>query len=242
MNIIKLNAIPSTNDYLKELAVQTQLPDFTVVTTAHQTQGKGQMGQSWLVAPGQNLTFSILLKGSYLAVQHLFLLNVMVANAILEALMSFHLEGLTIKWPNDILSYSKKIGGILIENQFKAEGKLQAIVGIGLNVNQTEFEGLPHASSLMNMYGISLDLDQLMIGIVQNIQKKVMLFATHAAQEWSYYHNHLFRRQVASNFLLPDGTAFTGAIEGVSSEGLLLVRNVDGTLNAYRLKEIQLCY
>ena len=145
MNIIKLSATPSTNIYLKDLAVTTDLPDFTIVVADNQTQGKGQMGSVWQVEPSSNLTFSVLLNGEYLSVEDIFSVNVSIANAICKVLLSFHFNNVTVKWPNDIMAYNKKIGGILIENNIKVNGAVQSVVGVGLNVNQINFEDLPKA-------------------------------------------------------------------------------------------------
>ena len=60
MQLIKLNAIDSTNNYLKKLLLETVLEDFSVVVTNHQTQGNGQMGSDWVSEKGKNLTFSVL--------------------------------------------------------------------------------------------------------------------------------------------------------------------------------------
>ncbi|HYD90297.1 MAG TPA: biotin--[acetyl-CoA-carboxylase] ligase, partial [Flavobacterium sp.] len=62
MNIIKLSAIPSTNDYLKGLSATRHVENFTVVVAETQTAGRGQMGATWDAEPGKNLTFSVLIK------------------------------------------------------------------------------------------------------------------------------------------------------------------------------------
>ncbi|MEG1376939.1 MAG: biotin--[acetyl-CoA-carboxylase] ligase, partial [Myroides sp.] len=122
MYLIKLNATSSTNDFLKKLAVNTDLTDFTVVWADVQLQGKGQMGSVWVTEDAKNLTFSIYLKEKTTTADNLFTLNVMVANAVLKALISLNLTNIYVKWPNDILSYNKKIAGILIENNIHANG------------------------------------------------------------------------------------------------------------------------
>lgn len=148
MNIIKLSAINSTNDYLKKLSAGQYLENFTVVVAEHQTAGKGQMGAKWSVVPGKNLTFSVLIKDLLLEINEIFNLNAAVAISITETLESFNIPDICIKWPNDILAGNKKIGGVLIENSIKNNGEIFSIVGIGLNINQLDFENLPKASSL----------------------------------------------------------------------------------------------
>ena len=148
MKIIKLDAIDSTNRFLKALSAQESRENFTVVSTESQTQGKGQRGSGWSSEKGKNLTFSVLYNQKAEQLTSLFTLNILVALSVLEALKTFSNLNFSIKWPNDILSENKKIGGILIENTFKNFGEVQSIIGIGLNINQSQFENLPQASSL----------------------------------------------------------------------------------------------
>ena len=148
MYIIKLNAIDSTNSYLKKLALEKPLAPFTVVWTTNQTNGRGQMGSNWVSEEGKNLTFSVLVKDVVENIEGIFDLNVCVAVTLIEVLENYNLSNLAIKWPNDILADKKKIAGVLIENSIKSSGEIVSIVGIGINVNQENFSDLPQASSL----------------------------------------------------------------------------------------------
>ncbi|HEX8576430.1 MAG TPA: biotin--[acetyl-CoA-carboxylase] ligase, partial [Flavobacterium sp.] len=82
MKIIKLDAIDSTNDFLKLLAGQEALNNFTVVTAQHQTRGKGQMGAKWYSEKGKNLTMSVLVKDVLSSVEAIYTLNIIVAMSI----------------------------------------------------------------------------------------------------------------------------------------------------------------
>ena len=139
MSIIKLSATDSTNSYLKELSLEQTLDDFTVVSTELQLKGRGQMGSKWVSDKGKNLTISILKKLENFDVQNQFNLNCIVSLAIYDVLLEIKAPNLYVKWPNDILSVDKKICGILIENILKGRFIQAAIIGIGLNVNQTNF-------------------------------------------------------------------------------------------------------
>ncbi len=116
MNIIKLDAIDSTNEYLKQLISNNLLPNFTVVTANFQSKGKGQMGSSWSSEAGKNLTMSILVFDILSDSQDMFYLNMAVALSVQEVLKNFNVPNVAIKWPNDIMSGKQKLGGILIEN------------------------------------------------------------------------------------------------------------------------------
>ena len=157
MYLIKLNATSSTNDFLKHLAVKQSLSNFTVVWADVQTNGRGQMGAEWVTESSKNLTFSVLLNSLNLQTPDLFTLNVMIANAVSKALESYNLTNIWVKWPNDILSYNKKVAGILVENNIKADGSIQSVIGIGINLNQTNFELFPQGSSILNQYQRVLD-------------------------------------------------------------------------------------
>ncbi len=241
MKIIKLNAIPSTNDYLKELAQQTSVDSFTVVVADFQTKGKGQRGEVWTVEPFSNLTFSVLVDFSKGCFFNLFDLNILVANSIHTVLQMYNLSGITIKWPNDILSYNKKIAGILIENVIKSDGAIRSIIGIGINVLQENFENLPKASSIYKSYGVRLDKDELLEKIV-NVLKSKIEQNDDIEKEREYYHNYLFRREIPTLFEDKKANRFMAIIQRVDETGKLILKDNDAIEKAYDLKEIKMLY
>ena len=241
MNIIKLNAIPSTNDYLKQLSKEYPLLDFTVVVAENQTQGKGQMGEVWQSENGKSLLFSVLVKCENVDTSSLFLLNVLSALSVINAFESYKMNGLSIKWPNDILSYNKKIGGILIENMFKSSGEIHAVVGIGLNFYQTDFEHLPQASSVYHAYGKMIDREEVMIKIVEYIQKNIPELIDKADFWWGKYHDKLYKKDIP-NLFQKDGKTFTGIIRNVTRDGFLQLEDESGNTQTYGLKEIKMVY
>ena len=161
MPIIKLDAIDSTNDYLKQLAREQEAENYTLVIAREQTKGRGQMGAKWVSEPGKNLTMSLLVRDLRLQSDTFFDLNVAVALGVMEVLEGMSIPNLKIKWPNDIMADNKKVGGILIENSWKTDGSYTAVVGLGLNLNQTDFEHLPQATSLTNITKLYYDVDEM---------------------------------------------------------------------------------
>jgi len=242
MHLIKLSAISSTNDFLKQLSASRQLDDFTVVWAEQQTQGKGQMGGKWVSESSKNLTFSILLNGGHFQIDDLFTLNVMVANAVIKALDFFELDHISVKWPNDILSYNKKIAGILIENNIRADGTIHSVVGIGINVMQTLFDGFPQASSIFLQYGKAVEQEQLLSKIVSLLKHSVLKLRERAIGEWDFYHEHLFRKDVASVFENTQGQRFMGIVKKVNHHGQLVVQPEHGDFKCFNLKEVKLLY
>lgn len=242
MNIIKLNAINSTNDYLKKLLQTQHVENFTIVVAEHQTAGRGQMGNEWQSQAGKNLTFSVLIKDLLVDVTAIFNLNAAIAVSVAQALETFSIPALAIKWPNDILAGNKKIGGILIENNIKSNGEIFSIAGIGLNINQTDFEGLPKASSLCLITGKEYDKNAVMLAIMAVVKRNLAaLMNKKDTALWEAYHKMLFKKDMPMPFE-SRGKKFMGIIRGVTHNGSLQVLLEDDTMASYSIKEIQMLY
>ncbi|WP_298536231.1 biotin--[acetyl-CoA-carboxylase] ligase [uncultured Algibacter sp.] len=243
MRIIKLNATNSTNSYLRALYSEGNLTDFTAVIAKEQTQGKGQMGALWESQAFKNLTFSVFKDVKSLPLELSFSISMISALSVLKTLQLISIPRLSVKWPNDILSADKKICGILIENVIKYSVIEASIIGIGLNVNQTEFENLPQASSLINISGSVYNLDELALGIIENLKMYFDRFKENGIEVLiEEYESHLFRKNKPSTFRDVEGVMFSGFIEGVSNLGKLQVKLEDHILKEYDLKEITLLY
>lgn len=243
MQLIKLDAIDSTNDYLKVLSAEKTMENFTVVTAENQTKGKGQRGAKWVSEPGKNLVMSVLYKTEANNSKGLYDLNIAVALSVLTALESYQLAALSVKWPNDIMAGAKKIGGILIENSFKPGGEVISVIGIGLNVNQTDFSDLPKASSLAAITGTEFDKAELLLGIVNQLRQNTGILAEgQEAVLWTQYRAKLFRKGVPMAFREPNGADFMGIIQDVTRDGKLEVMLEDDSLRHYAIKEIELLY
>ena len=162
MNIIKLDAIDSTNNYLKKIILNEDINDYTVVTAKFQTQGKGQLGTEWESEHSKNLICSVYKKEINIKVQDQFVISALVSLALIKTLRKVNLSNMHIKWPNDIMSDNKKICGILIENIVKQNHIKDTVIGIGLNVNQTIFNNLPNAASIKNLIGTTCSIDEIL--------------------------------------------------------------------------------
>lgn len=243
MHIIKLNATDSTNSYLKGLYAKQPLTDYTAVITEKQTQGRGQMGSVWESQASKNLTFSVFKDLTGIRLIYPFYISIAIALALIKTLELFSIPRLSIKWPNDILSADKKICGVLVENVIKQQNITASIIGIGLNVNQTEFENLPQASSLKNISGNIYDLNELAISIIENIKIYFNLLAKGNLNILKgAYESYLFRKNKPSTFIDVEGLMFSGFIKGVSCSGHLQVMLEDQIIEEYDLKEITLLY
>lgn len=243
MRIIKLDAIDSTNDFLKGLTQNQRIENYTIVTAKTQTKGKGQHGSKWHDEYNKNLITSILIKETLTTIEGIFVLNIAVTLGILSALQKNNIPSLSVKWPNDIMSENKKIAGILIENLIQENGKIQSIIGIGLNVNQTEFDDLPKASSLKSITDIEYDIEELVIQIVAEIKKKVALISDNNSEIlWKEYQQNLFKKGIPVVLENQKGVKFMGIIQEVNRNGKLEVLLEDDSIQAYGIKEVSLIY
>ena len=240
MQLIKLDAIASTNGYLKQLAQERDLQDFTVVKCDHQTQGRGQKGNIWVTDRGKNLTVSILKKFDSFDVGRSFGLNCSVSLAIYDVLNELLLPEVKVKWPNDIMSGNKKLCGILIENSLSGSQIKQSIIGIGLNVNQTYFKDQPKATSMKLESSKTYDLEELLEKIVNRLQLLMVgPFMNDFALLRQRYEAVMFRKDTKANYALADGTKFSGTIRGIEESGKLSIEKVDGQLVRFNFKEVK---
>jgi BirA family biotin operon repressor/biotin-[acetyl-CoA-carboxylase] ligase len=242
MKLIKLDAIDSTNEFLKGLSNKEDLENFTVVTAENQTKGKGQMGAVWNSEVGKNLIMSVLVKDFLSEINEIFNLNIAVATAVITALKKQNIPNLSIKWPNDILSANKKIGGILIENSIKSDGTILSIVGLGLNVNQTNFEGLPKASSLAVVMEHELNKEELLSAIVTQLEANVEESKQNPTSLRQQFVDLLFKKGEPMPFTNQKEEKFMAIIQGISPVGRLQVLLEDDSVAEFDIKEIQMLY
>ncbi|MHA7832616.1 MAG: biotin--[acetyl-CoA-carboxylase] ligase [Flagellimonas sp.] len=241
--ILKLDATDSTNLYLKNLLRSENPPDYTVVVAKNQRKGRGQMGTFWQSEGDKNLTFSVLKKFDGLLVEHQFVLNITVSLAVCDALNELSVPNIKIKWPNDIMSGSMKICGILIENVLKGDKVAHSIIGIGLNVNQTDFMELAKASSLKLITGRDFDLDELLHKILERISFYMEgIEAKTVNQLAPAYGKMLFRKDRPSTFSDAQGKMFMGYIRSISPSGKLVLELEGKVFKEFDLKEVSLLY
>ncbi len=243
LKIIKLSAIDSTNSYLKELSKGYAVEDGLVVVAARQTHGRGQMGSQWLSQASKSLTFSMFKRFEDLPARDAEKVLFAVSLATKETLERLNIPGLSIKWPNDILSYNKKIGGILIENQLQGSNIVGSIIGLGLNVNNEDLSELPQASSLYLSTGKTYDLDTILRDLAKEMQLQLQLIATTPLETFQKkYEDSMFRRGKVSVFEDAFRNRFNGIILGVSSQGKLKISLEDDSVKEFGLKEIKLLF
>ena len=241
MKILKLDAIDSTNSYLKDLIKENDVKNWTVVVAEYQKNGKGQLDNKWFSDRGKNLTFSILVKLDHLKVNHQYYLNYSISIALYNVLKYYIPKKLSVKWPNDILSANHKVSGILIENSIKNDTVKYAIIGIGLNVNQVHFpKDVTNATSLKNVLKKTIDKDELLDKILLEIQYQFVLIKQKKFLEIKQmYEDVLYKKAIPSMFIDSDNNTFLGKIVGVGNEGKLQVELESESIREFAFKEIK---
>lgn len=135
-NVIHLESVDSTNDYLKKIGNDAQ--EGTVVISEEQTKGKGRLGRNWQSKSKEGIWMSIILKPDIIPYKAPFI-TLIAGAAIVKALNNLQVPA-RIKWPNDIIINNKKVSGILTELSAEIERINYVVVGIGMNVKNLDFE------------------------------------------------------------------------------------------------------
>jgi BirA family biotin operon repressor/biotin-[acetyl-CoA-carboxylase] ligase len=238
MNIIKIKSTNSTNLLLKELAKKQVLESGTVLITDNQTAGRGLAGNFWESEPEKNITCSLLLHPTFLPIKQNFFLSKIIALGVKD-LLDNYVQNVTIKWSNDIYVESRKIAGILIENEFQGTQFIQSIAGIGLNVNQEVFlSKTPNPISLKQILKKDLDLNVILESMIQRImywydilQKGNLDLITKT------YDNALYRKSGFHLYEDKNGQ-FSAQIESVGEDGILHLKTDTGEKRHYAFKEV----
>ena len=242
MNVIKLDAIESTNDYLKSAVFNNT----QVAYTYNQFKGKGQRGNKWMSEPGKNLAFSIKIYPKNIDIKDQFKINVIFSLLILNTLKSLQIPDIKIKFPNDIMSGNKKICGILIELKVKGSEIDNIIIGFGLNVNQENFGELTNASSLKLISNLNYDLDVISNLFIQNLTRhnyfnKLFNLNLGFDKTLEHYNQNLYGLNSNSIFQ-KNKSRFTGKIKSITSSGGINILKKDGRVQTYNFDEIKMMY
>ena len=178
-DILWLETVDSTNSELRKRI--SGLDNLSIVATRAQTAGRGQGTHTWYATPGKNLTFSILYRfegACALAASDALLITQVTTLALRDYLLAHGVQA-RIKWPNDIWVDDRKICGILIENAVEGGRVRESIVGIGLNLNETDWPAeLPNPVSLHELTGRSYDPAAELEALHKEIRRRFGLLAS----------------------------------------------------------------
>jgi len=237
--ILRFEELPSTNTHAAMLIRQGEEPEGTIVSSAFQTMGRGQSGNSWVSEAGKNLLFSIIQYPASVSPEDQFSISIAISLGICDFL-DRNISGSKIKWPNDIYLHNDKIAGVLIENSIMGENIESCVAGIGININQEVFPGsLTNPISIRLASGREFDtgtsLKQLLGDL--DLRYKELLYGDREMQRKNYI-SRLYRLNEYHRFIVRD-SEFTASIRGISRSGLLLIEKKDGKMEEYSFKEIK---
>ncbi len=239
-NYTYISETQSTNLRIKTLMGIERPPEGTVISTGHQTEGRGQAGASWESGKDQNIMLSVLLYPKFLKAGNQFLLSKAMALAVRDFILEFLPgEPVKIKWPNDILVSGQKICGILIENGLKGEQMDYSIIGMGINVNEifddknrTSFKGISALDYNPR------DLEKVLFSC---IEARYLQLRTNEAAISSDYLNVLYgfgqKRRFTDKLKNED---FEGVIKGINPDGRLIIETSEGETRMFNLKEVKI--
>lgn len=243
--------VDSTNTRL--LAEKESIPSGTIYSALYQSAGRGQKGNRWEAAKGENLMFSLLFRPKGLSAERQFVISQATAIAVARYLVDLGMEP-RIKWPNDILVGEKKICGILIENSLSGNEVSSCVIGIGLNVNQMNFpDSLSRATSAAlergQKFDIRQELEKLSDILLESLHKvetcdgeqsirKEYMEKLYRFGEW-----HEYVDRSGCDSLIPtteqvDGVRFEGRIIALQENGCILIENKKGEVKAFAFKQL----
>lgn len=243
-SLVKLSEIDSTNNYLKKQLSNTKpLAEGTVIMADHQFAGRGQQGNSWAAAKGKNLTISILLYPTFIAAKQQFCLNKAISLGINDCLTAIIGDDCKIKWPNDIFYEDKKLGGVLVENIAAGSHLKASVVGIGINVNQLDFDDALQNSavSLVKILQHDYPLNNLLKQLCKSIEKRYLQIKEQGIGCLDDdYLCRLYRFGRWHKYQIAD-KIIDGCIKGVSPQGHLLLQTHDELLRL-DLKQVRFIF
>jgi BirA family transcriptional regulator, biotin operon repressor / biotin---[acetyl-CoA-carboxylase] ligase len=230
--------IASTNLCASGLIQSESVPEGTIIYTNYQSAGRGQKGNRWESEDGKNLLFSTVLFPVMVRPEDQFIISIFISLGICDFLKKL-IPDCKIKWPNDIYAGDDKIAGILIENSIISNAIVNSIAGIGLNINQEEFqEELPNPVSLKILTGKEFDpyycLKQL-AGCLDLRYKQVI------SGSWDVLRNEyissLYQLNIWRRFKSEDGN-FLGKILSVTDSGCIKIEERAGNTREFSFKQI----
>lgn len=249
----------STNTYLRQLRPMPEDP-ITLVTTEYQTAGRGQRGNSWESEAGSNLLYSLLVHPTTLRPSQMFSLSEVAALSVCQSLNEIlaaeqEQEGMDsckshpsaqsfcVKWPNDIYYGDSKVAGMLIETDLMGSRIANAIIGVGVNLNQRRFlSNAPNPISLCHITGHDTSPQLVMDTIMKHFTR---LYAQLEAGQLDDLHQdfmqHLYRREGFHPYQDASGS-FRARIVGVELTGHLILEDTEGRTRRYAFKEVTFCH
>jgi len=220
---IELLTVESTNNYAMGLVRAGMAQSGTVVFTHDQTKGKGQRDKEWKSQKDMNIAMSVVVEPNFLSSSEVFLISAMAAVAVRSFFNSYAADDVRIKWPNDIYWRDRKAAGILIENLWQGNEWKSSVIGIGVNINQTDFSGLKtKAVSLKQIAGKNFDPIVLAKELCAVLNEKYQMLLRDVPSIVDEYKSNLYKLGEAVR-LKKNNRVFEAVIKDVNTAGQLVV-------------------
>ncbi|MGN6603152.1 MAG: biotin--[acetyl-CoA-carboxylase] ligase [Ginsengibacter sp.] len=225
-NLVILDCVDSTNNYAMALIKKGKINCAAAVFAKEQTHGKGRRGRQWKSNPAENIILSVAVPMQWQSISKQFEISVPAALSCYDLFQKYILGNLFIKWPNDIFIGDSKAGGILIENVIKGNIWQWSVVGIGLNINQEEFEeGIQKASSLKLASGKNFDVLELAEELYSNLLGRIDEIKEGQFEKMLEEYNHKLYARGKKVKLKKQNAVFETKIIGVSGFGQLITED-----------------
>jgi BirA family biotin operon repressor/biotin-[acetyl-CoA-carboxylase] ligase len=236
---ILLDSVDSTNNYLKQLVISEKPNEGTVVIAQEQTAGRGQRENYWESNKGENIIMSFVVYPFFLNASNQFMLSKIVALGVVDFLKNY-IDEVKIKWPNDIYIKENKIAGILIENTLLGNKISSSVVGIGININQYNFDkSIPNPTSLCKETGYAYNIKELFDSLISNFNKWYQLLKADRMDKIDIeYLGLLYRYQQLHQYKAGD-EVFNAKIVDIDHFGRLCLVNEKKELLQFGFKEVQ---
>ena len=236
---IDLPETESTNQFARGLLPESGA---ILVSTDHQTAGRGQRGNSWEAEGGKNLLFSLIINPEGIPATEQFVICELISVAICEVLERYT-PAIRIKWPNDIYHRDRKLCGILIEHDLEGAHLSRTIIGVGLNANQKNFvSDAPNPVSLYQILGHEVERKPLLEKIVEHFMELYHQYTSpiptlHRTALHERYTNLLYRRGKEAMYRDANGP-FIATLYDVEHDGHLILVDQLGKRHHYLFKEV----
>ena len=223
--------IHSTNTEALALIENDAIEDNTLLLAEEQTAGRGRLQRTWVSAPEDSLTFSLVLRDSSHFPETPSILTLVAGLAVHDAVQEFTTAEVFIKWPNDILLNGKKVCGILTESVWQPPILSGVVVGIGINIGEKAVppQGQMRypAASIQSITGQRVEREAILAHILQSFYQWLPLADSQALR--SEYENHLAFMGESVNIINEvDQTNVTGKCLGITPTGALILQTSNG--------------
>jgi BirA family transcriptional regulator, biotin operon repressor / biotin---[acetyl-CoA-carboxylase] ligase len=239
-NMLHFDEIESTNVFAMDYIAKTNPPHGTCIIADFQTGGRGQIGSSWHSMAGLNLLCSYILYIPDLDVDANFFLNMVSSLALIDTMKNYQIDA-TIKWPNDIYIGDKKVAGILIQNNIRGSNIKSTVLGIGLNINQLDFEVyLPNPTSMSMETGLIYQVNDVSRQVSIDLKHYLTTLQNHDYKSLrEAYLSNLFRFGQIASYESHILGQFEGRIIDLEVGGKLIVEINGSSTQGFDIKEIK---